>query len=218
MKDWDASPELSSTSQSLCQTVSFPPEGKIIQWLLEFNDIIIMLGQHCKLTKGTKVWYLNGVKWGGNKLCLIISVKNNTKIAAKIYTPTCSGTISSVCECALHTLLLHSTYMNLSIIVKVLHAARICYRLCYYFRLGDKRKTEINWKRKWDSCCNQSCYVFTLPDCLSVTYRLSLLPVSVPMTLLLTRAGDPSFIRPNYILWPLAEMLQNNQGPPPPTL
>lgn len=37
-----------------------------------------MLGQQCKLTKVTEVWYLNGVKWVGNKLCIIISVKNYT--------------------------------------------------------------------------------------------------------------------------------------------
>lgn len=37
-----------------------------------------MLSQQCKLTKVTEVWYLNGVKWGGNKLCIIISVKNYT--------------------------------------------------------------------------------------------------------------------------------------------
>lgn len=53
----------------------------------------------------------------------------------------------------------------------------------------------------------QARLVFTLPDCLPVTCCLSLLPVSVPMTSLLTRAGDPSFIRPNYILGPLTEIL-----------
>lgn len=143
-------------------------------------------------SRGKKRWYKNGCKTKC-QICLKLAPD------LKIYILTCGGPISWVCERALHTLLLHSTCIHVSL--SGFFAAGMRYRLRCYFSLEDKRK---NGKKETAGASRpQACSVFTLPDCLSVTCCMSLLPVSVPMTLLLTRAGDPSFIRPNYILWPL---------------
>lgn len=79
----------------------------------------------------------------------------------------------SVWMCSSHTPA--TFYMNWRFIVRVF-AAWICSRLSCC--LGDKRKNGINWKRKWDSCCEQT------PDLLCVYIAcLSLcdvLPVSPP--------------------------------------
>lgn len=111
-----------------------------------------------------------------------MTVKWNVKIRLKlapdlkIYILTCGGPISSVCERALHTLLLHSTCIHVSL--SGFFAAGMCYRLPCYFSLEDKRKNGKNWKRKWGSWREQT------PGLLSVyTAWLSLcdmLPVSPP--------------------------------------
>lgn len=156
--------------------------------MLQTSDICVESGGH-------QLWYKHGCKMKCQNLFQISSRSENIHI--DLWRPDLIG----VWTCSSHTPA--AFYMHPRFIV-----GGFCSRdvLPLLFQSGgqeEKNGKKLRENEAAGASRPQACFVFTLPDCLSVTCCLSLLPVSVPMTLLLTRAGDPSFIRPNYILWPL---------------
>lgn len=120
-----------------------------------------------------------------------------------------------MCECATHTPLLHSTAEKLAVIslfgfVTAMTSFYIMHEAAslFFCQPGTQKrgKNNMNWKISIETAAatwHQTHFVFTWPLSLSVsvTCSMSSLPVSIPMTLLLTQDCDTLFIWAHFSLW-----------------